>query len=169
MFQDEEIIESHAEESQYFTEQDKSNEKLVDEINGAGTSVQFQKKTCAANPANHSRKRKMDDPLVSEAVNTLRDLKERCINTKDPLDKYGEYLAIELRQLETYSAAYVQKLFGDIIFNAKLGYYKQNQNVNVPFVSNSSTTTLLVPANNFPQSQVTNEAEDDVLDFHVFN
>ncbi|KAG8178364.1 hypothetical protein JTE90_027233 [Oedothorax gibbosus] len=68
-------------------------------------------------------KRKAADVGQSESLSN-EDSATKNSNAKDHFDVYGEYIAAKLRKLDWKSCAYVQKAFGDILFDAEMGKFK---------------------------------------------
>ncbi|KAG8178365.1 hypothetical protein JTE90_027234 [Oedothorax gibbosus] len=68
-------------------------------------------------------KGKAADVAQSESPSN-EDSATKNSNAKDHFDVYGEYIAAKLRKLDWKSCAYVQKAFGDILFDAEMGKFK---------------------------------------------
>lgn len=111
-------------------------------------------------PLNQRKRKALQEPRVSMAFKALKTLVDKPSSRKDRYDTYGEYLAGELRQLDEYSAAYVQKLFGDIIFDAKMGKYKEELMTYVQTTSLSHSPLASSPTTSLSQVNVTTIQQD---------
>lgn len=96
-----------------------------------------------------AKKRKLDDKesedsRIDKAFNILQACAQR-----DNSEVYGEHIAMKLRNYSKRTQSAVQHLFNTILFNADMGQYDKNFNINANFpdVSNNScfTSTTFTP------------------------
>ncbi|XP_076034481.1 uncharacterized protein LOC143021091 isoform X2 [Oratosquilla oratoria] len=70
------------------------------------------------------KRRKPNDDTLPHAFRMLQNVATAQVPQRDRFYFYGQYIAEELRLLDEYSAAHVQKLFAETIFDARMGKFK---------------------------------------------
>lgn len=102
-------------------------------------------------PSEHARKKKRNNPKKTQPqedsadimlAEALEFLQKSSTDITDPYSSFGRHIANELRKYDPHTLAYVKNAINNIIFEADIGKYTQQQ-INTGYYtqqySNSST------------------------------
>jgi len=99
------------------------------ERSSQSSSINQKRKKCPSPKKVHGKKVQKEDPRIAEAYNVIQNIanKKSQLFEKDESAAFGEYVTSRLRKFNMHTRSLVKHKINNILFEAKLGRYDQNQ------------------------------------------